>query len=84
VILDPVGGPDEALTVANRIRDQILELAADLPPEVHFGVSIGVALSDLDDTPSTLLNRADNTLYVAKARHDSSIELDGDRALAAS
>jgi diguanylate cyclase (GGDEF)-like protein/PAS domain S-box-containing protein len=75
VVLDPIGGIDEVVAAATRIRDHIFEMAGELPHHIHFGASVGVALSDIDDTPTTLLSRADAALYRAKARHDSSIEI---------
>ncbi len=35
--------------------------------EVNLGASVGVAIAQLDDTSSTLLHRADQALYQAKA-----------------
>jgi diguanylate cyclase (GGDEF)-like protein/PAS domain S-box-containing protein len=74
VVLDPVASEAEALVAAARIRNRVVELGDQLPG-IAFGVSVGVALSDIDDTPTTLLSRADAALYRAKARHDSAVEL---------
>lgn len=66
VLLDPVTGDDEAVAIATAIRESIAEAhGAGLPPAA-FGASIGVAISRPGDTPSLLLQRADEALYLAK------------------
>lgn len=41
------------------------------------GASMGVALAEVGEEPSSLLQRADAALYVAKARGDSSMQWAG-------
>jgi diguanylate cyclase (GGDEF)-like protein/PAS domain S-box-containing protein len=73
VVLEPAGSEEEAMSIARRIRDALVELSPDYARPVRFGASIGLALSELDDTPSSLLNRADAALYQAKITHNSSV-----------
>jgi diguanylate cyclase (GGDEF)-like protein/PAS domain S-box-containing protein len=73
VVLDVVSGTDDAINIAQRLHRQLMN-----PPlcagDLLVGVSIGVAVSDIDDTPSTLLSRADAALYRAKALGGSHVE----------
>jgi diguanylate cyclase (GGDEF)-like protein/PAS domain S-box-containing protein len=65
IVLDLVESAGNALDVARRIHRQLVE------PPVHVdgltvGVSVGVTISEIDDTPSSLLSRADAALYRVK------------------
>ncbi len=71
VVFDPIANADEALATARRLRDAVVGGPADRPAGVNFGASVGLAISEQDDTPSTLLRRADLALYHAKSAHDS-------------
>jgi diguanylate cyclase (GGDEF)-like protein/PAS domain S-box-containing protein len=77
VILDPVASTAAALEAACRIRDALV-----LPPLqrgiVTVGASVGVAVSQTDDVPATLLSRADAALYRAKVHRASTVELAAD------
>lgn len=67
VLLDPVGGLDEARAIAERVRDDVRSVHPDV------GASVGVALYRAGDTGESLIQRADSAQYVAKARRDSSV-----------
>lgn len=73
IVLDPVAGPEQALRVANRMRQLLMDTAKN--SGTACGASIGLAISRPDDTVSSLLNRADSAMYRAKSRRDSSIEM---------
>jgi diguanylate cyclase (GGDEF)-like protein/PAS domain S-box-containing protein len=77
VVLDLVDGTDEALLVAHRLRRHLTE-----PPlqagDLVVDVSIGVATSRSDDSPSTLLVRADLALYDAKSEGGACIRVRDD------
>jgi diguanylate cyclase (GGDEF)-like protein/PAS domain S-box-containing protein len=75
VMIDPIAGADEALIAATRIRDAIIHDLSALVPGLRCGASVGVAISAVDDTSTTLLRRADAALYRAKSLHRSAIEL---------
>ncbi len=65
IVLDLVVDAQNALQVAERIHRQL----TDPPLQVDrltVGISMGVTVSEIDDTPSTLLSRADEALYRAK------------------
>lgn len=70
VLLDPISRPTDAVNVAHRIIEAIKKEAAKLDPSLEVGASIGVAISNVEDTPFELLRRADGALYRAKARRD--------------
>ena len=72
VMLDPVASTEDALVAARRIRDAVLT-ASEGRSAITFGASVGLAVSEPADTPSSLLRRADDALYHAKATHDSSL-----------
>ncbi len=71
IILDPITSSVEALDVCHRVRNGILQLndGAGINP----GASIGIALSEPFDSVASLVKRADDALYRAKAQHNSSI-----------
>ncbi len=73
IVLDLVIDAQNALYVAERIHRRLTE-----PPlsvgELTVGVSVGVTVSEIDDTPSTLLSRADAALYHAKRCHRGGIQ----------
>ena len=62
---------DAALRIAERIRKSVSETSFSLGSEgeaLAVTVSIGLACADGDmDTPETLLKRADEAVYEAKA-----------------
>ncbi len=64
VVVMPNTDMSAAEVVSGRIRHEITNMAAALPP---ITVSIGLAATrDNDDTPQRLLKRADDALYEAK------------------
>jgi diguanylate cyclase (GGDEF)-like protein len=65
--------PDTSRQAALRILDRLRAIIADLDwsafsPGMRVTVSAGVATLKHDDTPDTILARADGTLYEAKAQ----------------
>ena len=75
VVLNPVVGPSAAFAIASRLRDAIVSDVQRESPGIAFGASVGLAISEFHDTPSSLLKRADTALYRAKANHGSAVEL---------
>jgi diguanylate cyclase (GGDEF)-like protein/PAS domain S-box-containing protein len=73
IILDPVRNVTDARTTAIRLRDRLVAL--DDVFGVGFGASVGVALNRPADTPETLLQRADEALYLAKSFHSSAVHV---------
>lgn len=69
VVLTDVVDDDEAIEIGRRIHRELTT-----PPigraGLEVGVSIGVATSEPDDTPSSLLARADRALYRGKSGPD--------------
>ncbi|MFN8052669.1 MAG: diguanylate cyclase [Acidimicrobiales bacterium] len=84
VVVDPVADEEEAVVAATRIRDALIASLDHLVPGLACGASVGVAVSSIDDTPSTLLRRADAALYKAKATRSSAIQLEVGSELPAS
>ncbi len=68
VLVEPVSEPAQVIDLAQRIRDSVTTIAEGV------GASIGVAISTSDDSPSTMLQRADAAMYRAKAFRDSRID----------
>ena len=75
IILDPVRNEAEAMALAANLRAKIAETTiSGLPPDA-FDNCIGVALSRIGDTYSSLLHRADTAMYVAKTKRGA-VELE--------
>lgn len=71
VLLDPVADEAEAESIAERIHRAIgAQHIAGLPDGLAQA-SVGVAISEQDDIPSHLMQRADAALYAQKARRCS-------------
>ena len=66
VAMLPATSPAEGATVAERLRARFAERSLALHG-IACTVSIGVAAARVDDTPETLIVRADKTLYLAKS-----------------
>lgn len=64
LVLCPECGEQEAMIVAERLRKSVE--VADSPAQCAHTISIGVATMQQDDTPHTLVSRADDALYQAK------------------
>jgi diguanylate cyclase (GGDEF)-like protein len=84
VVLAPGVTPEQAATLAERIRAAVCESALDLPSGVQLSMSVsigvaGIALSrdesDLKSAAERLLAEADSALYRAKQRGRNRVEL---------
>ncbi|MBT3296656.1 MAG: diguanylate cyclase [Verrucomicrobia bacterium] len=67
VILLPELQLPESMLVAERLRKVIESTSLTANPECNLTVSIGVAQHDGEESPDSLLNRADQAMYSAKA-----------------
>jgi diguanylate cyclase (GGDEF)-like protein/PAS domain S-box-containing protein len=69
-ILLPHTAPDDALVLANRLRESLAAIAVPCPTGTfHFTVSMGLsAFQTHGDTIDALLQAADEALYAAKAQ----------------
>jgi diguanylate cyclase len=74
ILLDPVRGPGDALALAHRIRQRVIDLGATF--NVAFGASIGIAFNRPGDTPASLVRRSDQALYLAKSTPELAVRLD--------
>jgi diguanylate cyclase (GGDEF)-like protein len=76
VALMPETNLATALGVAERLRERFAALPLDLGGDapVHCSISIGVAELHADDADNTLLQRADQAVYRAKARGRNCVE----------
>lgn len=66
VVLLPDAGLMEAQSVADRIVDAVREIGERFDPEHPVTASLGIALARGGETPTHLLNRADEAAYEAK------------------
>lgn len=66
IMLDNITDISQALVVANRLLANMLEPVMLKGHEVHAPPSIGVALGNHEDTPDTIMKRADGMMYQAK------------------
>ncbi|MBF0506991.1 MAG: EAL domain-containing protein [Nitrospirae bacterium] len=67
VLLDSVSGTEDAIKVAQRIHEVLLEAFHLESHEVFISSSIGIALSEsAQDNPDNLLRNADIAMYCAK------------------
>jgi diguanylate cyclase (GGDEF)-like protein len=64
----PGNGPEAAITIAERIRDQVAAYRSDDPQlnGLSMTVSIGVAVSAAETSAHDLILQADQALYLAK------------------
>jgi diguanylate cyclase (GGDEF)-like protein/PAS domain S-box-containing protein len=67
VLAEPVIRFEDALIVANRIVDALARPFTLSSGVATIGASVGVAMSQRDSTPRTLLKQADTAVYQAKA-----------------
>ncbi|WP_158601858.1 sensor domain-containing diguanylate cyclase [Pararobbsia silviterrae] len=68
-ILMPGAPPGQAERVAEAIRIEFRRARPkSIPDDVGLSVSLGIATAIRNDTPERLLSRADQALYLAKAR----------------
>jgi diguanylate cyclase (GGDEF)-like protein len=76
VLLNPVESREEAIASANRILRAIRQPIELREGEfVTPGVSIGVAITMVDDTPEGVIERADAAMFRAKHRGKGQIEV---------
>ncbi len=72
ILLEELNSSDEAITVAERIHQQLVSPFRLDTQEVFVSVSIGIALSSPEyDEPAQLLRDADTALYAAKEQGKS-------------
>lgn len=75
VVLEELSDAEQAIQVADRLR-QVLEAPFQLADEdVHVSASLGVALSDRTSTPEDLMRDADAAMYHAKFEGRARTEL---------
>jgi diguanylate cyclase (GGDEF)-like protein len=70
IVLMPEAGQEEALAMAERLRDEISRMSVvTAGGGLALTISLGVAAlsADGDETPESLINRADQAMYRAKA-----------------
>jgi len=71
-------GLPEASIIANRIRERIAKTSfATEAVNVNISVSIGLAQYVAKEDVATLIKRADNALYKAKAGGRNQVAIDG-------
>ncbi|MDP2292077.1 MAG: PAS domain S-box protein [Actinomycetota bacterium] len=75
LILDPIVTAAHALEVAGRVRSAVID-QCDPSVGIEFGASVGLAMREPFDSVASLLKRADDALYRAKATHNSAIVAD--------
>ncbi len=69
IICEEMGAVDDAMTMADRLRESFAEPFHPDGHEVSIGTSIGIAIADAQtENPEAALRDADNAMYVAKAR----------------
>jgi diguanylate cyclase (GGDEF)-like protein len=72
ILLDGIRAADDALTVAERMRQSLSEVFKIGPHEVGITVSIGITTSDLGyEDPDEVMRDADTALYEAKSHGKS-------------
>ncbi len=75
VVVCPETSLEQALVVANRLRDAARALRfPDIDPELRISVSIGIALAKREDNREALFARADAALYRAKQQGRDRVE----------
>lgn len=79
VLLEAVDGPDDAITLAERILLAVAEPIPRVPDSTPLGASIGIAIRGSDGIEITNLMRlADEAMYCAKRNGRSRWEIDAD------
>ncbi|MEC5384634.1 sensor domain-containing diguanylate cyclase [Uliginosibacterium sp. H3] len=64
-----------ALVIADKLREQVIEQPlADAAGDIHVTVSAGISELRDEDTPETLVERADRALYAAKRAGRNCVE----------
>jgi diguanylate cyclase (GGDEF)-like protein len=76
LLLDGIDETDGAWQVAERVRDAVCRTQVESPTgPLAITASFGVALAEPNDTPETLLQRADAGMYRAKATGGGSVTI---------
>lgn len=73
VVLCRETGIDKAVLVAEKIRHALSE--QDFPRSIKQTASFGVTSCQAEDTPESLMNRADEALYLAKSKGRNCVEV---------
>ncbi len=74
VLLEELSNPEDALSVAEKVRETIAQELTGLPTGARVTASIGVSLFPLHAESSAMLLRiADRAMYQAKQRQDSCV-----------
>jgi diguanylate cyclase (GGDEF)-like protein/PAS domain S-box-containing protein len=66
IMLDNITEPGQAKIVADRVLHNLLQPITLQGQEVYAPPSIGIAFGNFEDTPQSLMERADSAMYVAK------------------
>ncbi len=74
VLLSPIGQESDALTVANRILERLIEPIEFEGHLIIISGSIGIALSSTGHSPEELLRNADTAMYYAKTNGKNRVE----------
>ncbi|MEY2568010.1 MAG: hypothetical protein QOE35_2539 [Actinomycetota bacterium] len=74
LLLDDVGDPNLAFTVANRVVATLAEPVAIGGRSAHVGASVGLAMRTPDSTPEKLMRQADVAMYAAKSMGKHRVE----------
>ncbi len=76
VLLENLGSPDQAVTVAQRITDSLNEALSIDDRDLHVTTSIGIAISsEGNDEAGDLIRQADLAMYLAKQNGRSRWEM---------
>lgn len=68
VVLDGVQDLDNAVEIAEKLRQQVTEPATVLGATVSVGASVGVTLAERGENVDSIVARADDAMYLAKRR----------------
>jgi diguanylate cyclase (GGDEF)-like protein/PAS domain S-box-containing protein len=68
VLADQLPSTNDVIALANRMVQALGEPIAVAGTKVQIGLSVGIALSKPESTPTSLLQEADRAVYEAKAR----------------
>ncbi|MCU1398383.1 MAG: hypothetical protein JWN62_1492 [Acidimicrobiales bacterium] len=77
IICDDVTAAD-AQQIGERVLESVRRPAKLGDQEVHPSVSLGIAMSDLDSTPASLLRDSDAAMFLAKERGRGRLEMFGE------
>lgn len=67
LVCEPLANAEQARQVAERLLAQLTQPIVTSQDQVTVGASVGIAFGRGDDTPTTLIRRADMAMYRAKA-----------------